>query len=54
MFAQPLVRQGEARRVDRVLAAAQHPEDRRKIDGFVPSAGFEPAAYCSGGSRSIP
>jgi len=22
--------------------------------GSVPTAGFEPAAYCSGGSRSIP
>src|SRR6266536_1957688 len=26
----------------------------RKLSGSVPSTGFEPAAYCSGGSRSLP
>jgi hypothetical protein len=40
------------RRRNQIERSARRSPDQR--GNVVPSTGFEPAAYCSGGSRSIP
>ena len=45
---------GEEDRSEKPSAATTEVGDDNPNDHKAPSAGFEPAAYCSGGSRSIP